>query len=263
MNTDNRTSNDSEAPLLSIIIATRNMAAQLEGCLTEILTASLPSHEILVFDGASEDRTREVLQKFGTHLAHWRSEPDKGVYDAFNKAVSLAKGQFFYFLGADDRLSTDLLALRNFLNCQTTMYYGDVLLEGTGKTYDGPFSRYKLARTNICQQAIFYPRSVFDRYRFSLAYPIQADWELNMRLAADPVYRLHYIPMQICRFASTGLSSTSEDKVFNQDYLDLIRKHFPRHIYICRWSLFNVLTLLKCALPKLLIDKLNNLSFRL
>ena len=251
------------APLLSIIIASRNMATQLEDCLHNLLRSRLPSFEVLVIDGASEDNTVEVLKRYSRDLAFWVSEPDRGVYDAFNKAVLRAHGQFCYFLGADDRLTEDLLLLSTCLTCQDTVYYGDVVLAASGKIYDGPFSRSKLARTNICQQAVFYPRSIFTQYAFSLNYPIQADWLLNMQLAADPHYSFQYIPIQVAQFSGNGMSSTRADEAFNRDYLLLVRDNFPWSIYLSRCCLFTVLGLMKCILPGAVVNRLNKLSLRL
>ena len=263
MSPDSTTQASDQAPLLSIIIASRNMATQLEDCLHNLFRSGLPTFEVLVIDGASEDHTAEVLTRYGKDLAFWVSEPDQGVYDAFNKAVLRAHGQFCYFLGADDRLAENLLSLSACLTRQNTVYYGDVVLAASGKTYDGPFSRSKLARTNICQQALFYPRSIFTQYAFSLSYPIQADWLLNMQLAADPHYCFQYIPIQVARFSGSGMSSTQADEAFNRDYLQLVRDNFPWPIYVSRCCLFAVLGLMKSILPKAVINRLNKLSLRL
>ncbi len=250
-------------PLISIIIATRNMAEELEECLLNIISLSFRDKEIIVVDGASRDNTRDVLQKHSHHLANWISEPDSGIYDALNKGITMAQGDFLYFLGADDRLLDNLNQVAPYLKDQNTIYYGDVILSRSQKLYDGFFTLYKLARTNICHQAIFYPKSVFRTYKFSLKYPIQADWELNMRLLGKSLYRSKYINVPISIFAEEGVSSTRDDHVFNEEYLQIIKKNFPLQIYIYRRILLNILFTVKLLIPHALLVRLNKLKLRL
>ena len=250
-------------PLISIIIATWNMASELEECLTTILSMPFQDFEIIVVDGASKDTTSEVLRHYSHNIADWISEPDAGVYDALNKGITMAKGDFLYFLGADDRLLNNLERVAPYLKDQCTIYYGDVILGRSRKLYDGFFSLYKLARTNICHQGIFYPKRVFNTYTFSLKYPIQADWELNMRLLGKSLYRSKYINIPISQFGEDGLSSTLEDHAFNRDYLQIIKDNFPLQIYIYRRIVINILSAVKFFIPRSLLVRLNNLHIRL
>ena len=117
------------------------------------------------------------------------SEPDEGIYDAMNKGVRLTGGEFLYFLGAGDRLLPGVLeavaAEIRKLPCQgqtsrPTLLYGNVDWSIFSRPYDGRFNRYKLRRRNICHQAIFYQRSVFERLGFyNTKYRLLADWKLT------------------------------------------------------------------------------------
>src|SRR5690606_28477124 len=92
------------AMLISIIIATRNAAATLPRCLDSIRAQTWRDFEVLVMDGGSTDGTVEVLRGSADIVTLWRSAPDKGVFDAWNKALAHARGEWICFLGADDRL---------------------------------------------------------------------------------------------------------------------------------------------------------------
>ena len=114
-----------------------------------------------------------------------------------NKGTRHAHGERILFLGSDDTLSADLRTVAPLLIDANTIYYGDAYWRGRQRLYDGPFTTAKLARTNICHQAIFYPKAVFTKYSFNLRYSLQADWELNMRCFSDPEFRFQYIPVQV------------------------------------------------------------------
>lgn len=220
-------------PRISIIICVRNARNQLSGALENIRRQLCSDLELILVDGDSSDGTKEFIEEHKTIIRQWISEPDNGVYDAMHKGISMALGEWMLFLGADDRLRDGVIqrVLPQLLD-PAVIYYGDVWMPGRATRWAGRFSTLKLARTNICQQAIFYPRIVFQKYRFDLRYPIQADWELNMRCWADPGLRFQYLPEVISDFNDVGgLSSTHADSTFNKDYNVLLKRHFPFRIY--------------------------------
>lgn len=250
-------------PLISVIVPTKNRADQLSECLETISQITFNGLEIIVVDGGSIDNTIEIINQYSKIIHNYISEPDCGVYDALNKGCMLASGRYFLFLGADDRLLDTLEDISRHLIDPYTIYYGDVVLQNSKYHYDGQFSAWKLARTNISHQAILYPENVFKSYRYNLKYPIQADWELNMRLWDDPRYRFQYIDYPIAVFGEEGLSSVKEDTEFNHIYLELIKNYFPINVYLYRKSLYLLLSLLKVLLPTSLINKMNTFRIRL
>jgi glycosyltransferase involved in cell wall biosynthesis len=82
---------------LSIIVVTYNAAATLQACLDSIYAQSYPNIELVVIDGNSTDGTQEILKANSTRIAFWQSEPDKGIYDAMDKALRHITGQWFIF----------------------------------------------------------------------------------------------------------------------------------------------------------------------
>jgi glycosyltransferase involved in cell wall biosynthesis len=85
----------------SIVIAVMNGAKTLRQTLGSVFTQSYPGWEVIVQDGGSTDGTLDILRGCGNHL-DWRSGPDSGIYDAWNKAAERASGDWVLFLGADD-----------------------------------------------------------------------------------------------------------------------------------------------------------------
>jgi len=224
-----------DRPLISVVTVVRNGAAHLAAGIRSVLAQSYDNIEYIIVDGASDDGTLDIIRRYDAHIDVWISEPDENLYEAMNKGVDLARGDWIYFLGADDRLVDSLHRVAAFLRDRRTLYYGDVYMPARHRLYDGRFSMWKLAWTNVCHQAIFTPRHVYERYRFNTRYSIQADWELLMRCRADADLRLQYVPMLVAVFDDqAGLSSNRADDAFNTDYLDMVRRYFPAWIYLCR-----------------------------
>src|ERR1700722_12907065 len=94
-------------PLVSVITVVYNGAATLETTLLSVIGQSYDRVEYIVVDGGSKDGTLDLIDRYKSHIATWVSEPDKGVYDAMNKGIRMAKGDWLFFLGSDDRFQDD------------------------------------------------------------------------------------------------------------------------------------------------------------
>jgi len=216
---------------LSIIIVTFNAAATLQECLNSIYKQPFPAIEIVVIDGQSTDGTVNILRENNDKIDYWRSEKDKGIYDAMNKALDYITGNWVYFLGADDILFDDFSKLASELKDENTIYYSRVLCTG-GPTF--PVSAYAFAKIGICHQAMIYPRSVFDQYRFNIKYKISADYALNMQLFNHQQYHFAFKDHLVAKFNDTGVSSLNVDEVFEQDRTAMVLKYFGPKIWL-RW----------------------------
>ncbi len=91
-----------QRPLVSVITAVFNGEAFIASCIESVLSQDYPNIEHIVLDGGSTDGTVAILRKYQDQIAFWQSEPDKGVFDAWNKGLDLARGEWIAFLGADD-----------------------------------------------------------------------------------------------------------------------------------------------------------------
>ena len=218
-----------DAPKISIIIVTYNVADTLQACLDSIYRQQYPSLEIVVIDGQSTDDTVNILQQNAERIAYWKSEKDDGIYDAMNKGTKHATGDWIYFLGADDVLFDDFTQLAYELKDSRLIYYGRVMTLG-GPTI--PVNEYGFAKYGLCHQAMIYPRTVFDKYHFNTRYKISADYALNMALYNSGEYSFEFRDHLIANFNQTGVSSMSIDHIFEKDRGGLVRKHFGNKIWL-------------------------------
>lgn len=212
-----------------------NSAAHLAEALRSLAAQTLRDFEVVISDGASADATLAVARSFASALPalHIDSRPDAGVYDAINRAVRRARGSWFLILGSDDRLhSPDTLAtVAPMLLAERTaqMVYGDVRMMAAnqcgvppGGRYAGPMSLQRLFGGNLCQQSVFYRRSLFDALGgFDLRYRIYADWDFNLR--ASFLAPTRWIDLVVADYAATGMSATTSDATFLADLPHRIR----------------------------------------
>ena len=218
-------------PEFSIIIPVRNAAAKLGPTIESALGQEpVAAREILVVDGLSTDHTLDLLKSYGEKI-RWVSERDAGIYEAMNKAIGLARGRYLYFIGAGDRLRENILSqvasrARLSQNGAPQFVYGNVAWENVSPAYDGEFTAAKLAHHNICQQAIFYHRAIFQRLGvFETKYRNCADWALNMKCFADAGTTKLFLPLTVADYEGTGQSTTESDIAFETARPTLIKKY--------------------------------------
>lgn len=226
--------NGTDGPLITVVTPVFNGDKELEASILSVLNQEYRNIEYILIDGGSTDRTLDILRKYEDSIDYWVSEPDRGIYDAMNKAVDLARGQWVYFIGSDDTLRDSLKTVAQYLVDERTIYYGNVFNTGSQTVYDGPFGPWKLSRCNICQQAIFYPRPLFESQRFSLQYPVAADWEFNLRSYSNPHFRFQYLPVLVANYNDLGGVSAvgPKDERFERNMSNLIREYLPAPYYV-------------------------------
>lgn len=217
-----------DTPRVSIVMATYNPGDALEETLHSIYSQTWRDYEIVVIDGGSSDGTLNFLRNQGDRIGSWISETDEGVYDAYNKGIEMARGEWVYFIGAGDVLADDNVLERIFSSpIRGNLIYADVFFGKEGRRYDGKFSRFKICRRNICHQSIFYSRSLFrDVGKFENKYRILADRAFNMKCFGDRRVHPVYLDMVVAVFKKGGLSDTGPDCEFDEDRLSLVREYF-------------------------------------
>jgi glycosyltransferase involved in cell wall biosynthesis len=202
-----------KTPTLSIIIPTLRAEMTLATSLESVLRQQYKDLEILIMDSVSQDSTLEIARTYESQDKRIRiwSEPDQGVYDAMNKGIAKALGEWILFLGSDDRLY-DESVLASFFQTPDIeafdMVYGNVVSPSYKGLYDGEFNLEKLLSRNLPHQAVFYRRSLFGLVGlYVVRYKGYADWDLNIRCFRDARVRIRYIDLLVAYFGAAGISS--------------------------------------------------------
>ena len=221
------------SPRFSIIIPTYNSESVIKACLSSIYSQKYKSFEIIICDGNSTDKTLAIIKNSkAENRIHIDSRRDNGIYDAMNRGIDLSSGEYLIFLGSDDRFIDErvLLDVDTSLNSTIDVLYGDVQMDD--RRYDGEFSLYKLMKTNICHQAMFFKRSLFSTYgKFNTKYQILADYHLNIKLFSDKNLTIKHTPRLISEYGTSGLSSHTQDENFHKDRNQIVRDYFPSEYY--------------------------------
>lgn len=216
----------------SIIIPAYNAAITIKVCLDSILSQTFSNYEILVVDGLSKDHTASIVNQISKHHKNIRliSEKDNGIYDAMNKGIKQAKGDWLFFMGSDDSFySIDVLqnihdSIEN--NKALDVIYGNVFSERFNGAYNGMFYDEKLYYENICHQSIFFHKNVFSKIgNFNLNYKAHADWEHNMKWFLSPKVNKKYIDIIVANYADGGFSSQHGDSQFEEDKIFVFLKN--------------------------------------
>lgn len=236
-----------KSPLITVIIPTFNCEEYVERAIQSVVEQTYQRLELIIVDGRSTDKTLDIIDRYKKDVSILISEPDSGIYDAMNKGVKLAKGDWVYFLGADDILVNCLHKVARNLKSSKTIYYGDVYLPSKNKVYSGRFKWHTLVSKNINHQSIFYPRQVFKRYQFDLQYPILSDYDLNLRLWGEGNFTFKYICELIAIHNGTGVSSQKADEIFLANKPELMAKYFGNRI-----AMRNMMFSIRHAIKKVL-----------
>lgn len=96
---------EKKQPLISVVVAVFNGVETIEHLLKSVIGCTYDNLDLIIIDGGSSDGTLELLEKYSAHIKYWKSEKDRGIYDALNKAISACEvGSYVLVLGADDKL---------------------------------------------------------------------------------------------------------------------------------------------------------------
>lgn len=224
-------------PLLSIIMPVYNAGHYMETVLQNISEQSFHNYELLLLDALSTDSTKSIAEAKQKNDQRIRiiSEKDKGIYDAMNKGIGLARGEWIYFMGCDDGFfdATVLQQVTPLLSESYDLVYGDVLWVPDEVLEKGICAPADLVNRNINHQRIFYRTSLFEQYgAYDLQYKVASDHELNIRFFCSDNIRKKYIPVTIARYHSGGFSANRLDKVFWKNWKQIFLQHFSSYIPI-------------------------------
>lgn len=215
-----------KSPTISIITVSFNALNSIEETILSVINQFYTNIEYIIIDGGSTDGTVDIIKRYEKNIAYWSSETDKGIYDAMNKGIKQATGDFLFFLGADDVLLVDLSIMAKKMH-DDTIYYGFIKLKNRNSVYLSRFSKYTLSRRNVSHQAIFYPRLVFLAYNYDIKYKLYADWLLNMQCLFLKI-PIEFVNTPIVLYNDLGESSCNFDELFLIDQSFNIKKYLGK-----------------------------------
>ena len=219
--------------LFSIIIPTLNAGRKLEETINSVLAQDDELFELLIIDGGSTDETLDIVRQYPNQIVLFTGE-DSGIYDAMNKGIERAGGEYLHFLGAGDCLRLNILKTISKTISQEglSFIYGSVYLKEEKREYGGEFDEARITRRNICHQAIFYSRRIFELLgNYDLRYKLLADHAFNLKCFGDERVKKIYVDAIIADYEGSGASKL-KDLNFIEDAPRLIRENFGLKRYL-------------------------------
>jgi putative colanic acid biosynthesis glycosyltransferase len=211
--------------LVSVITVTRNAASNLEKTLKSVEAQQYEAIEQVVVDGLSTDDTVDIIHKHEKTIARWVSEPDRGIYDAMNKGVSMARGEWVLFMNAGDTFASDDVLQRIFSHRWNAegVLYGDVVKDGYIKKAPGEYHLYH--RMLFCHQSSLTRRSLLIASPFDISHRLSADFKFFMEQYQRGV-KFAYVGMPVANFDTTGVSNTRRSLGL-RDNMRVVRELVP------------------------------------
>jgi glycosyltransferase involved in cell wall biosynthesis len=201
-------------PKISIITVVRNGEKHIEQTIKSIISQTYENLEYIVIDGASTDGTVDIIKKYESNINYWISERDSGLYDALNKGVKCASGDWIIFIHADDYLLNETVISQAavYLNdARTQIVYGKIIFiypAGGEKTYghDWENSKKTFRRVAMCipHQATFHARTLFINEQFDTTFRIAGDYDFLLRHLRN--HDATFIPVTIAKMRADGIS---------------------------------------------------------
>jgi glycosyltransferase len=224
---------------ISIVTVAYNSAATIADTLHSVATQTHPDIEHIVVDGASTDGTLAVVQRSGRHVSKLLSERDAGIYDAMNKGLALASGDFVGFLNADDLLASadaissiagaadapdvgavcgDLVYVRNRRPDEVLRYWrcGEFRASRLQFGWMPPHPTLYVRRSLLAELG-----------GFDVGLRIAADYDFMLRCLSRPGMRVAYVPQVLVKMRTGGASNRSVAALLDKSREDLqvLRKH--------------------------------------
>ena len=211
---------------LSIITINKNNATGLKKTCISVITQTYTDFEWIVIDGASDDGSVEIINKYEDKISYWVSEPDMGIYNAMNKGINHATGEYLLFLNSGDYLihQWTLETIINEINDikYGDVYYSDVLgdnyfLYKTKKDINIDF----FIKNNLNHQNCLIKRSLFDKELYSENYKIISDNLFFIRMLINYNIVFSYLANPISFINGNGFSSNNKSLLRTEKLLIL------------------------------------------
>lgn len=220
---------------LSVITVTYNAEKTLERTLKSVSGQTYPYVEHIVVDGKSEDHTVSLIQKYGNSALKWVSEPDKGLYDAMNKAVTMTTGDYLCFLNAGDTFYTDdtVERMMNSFGAASPpdiMYGETAIVDDSGKFLF--MRRLSVPETLswksfkqgmvVCHQAFIVKKTIFEPYSLDYRFSADVDWCIRMMKKSRRIHNTH---LTLINYLNEGVTTANRKASLKERYRIMV-KHY-------------------------------------
>ena len=205
-----------DKPLVTVITVVFNGEKYLEETIKSVIEQTYDNVEYLIIDGGSTDNTLNIIKKYEDYIDYWVSEKDKGIYDAMNKGIDLATGEWLNFMNAGDRFYNNTI-LNDIFSKPIDIKIN--ILYGNWATLDFLTSKEKIKKagslknlykgSQFCHQSSFIDSKLHKATKYNLCYKIAADFDFFYKTYKKAPGSFKYFNRTISFIAPKGLSDTN------------------------------------------------------
>ena len=213
---------------ISIVTICFNNENEIRETIESVVNQKYNDIEYIIIDGGSKDKTIDIIHEFSTSISRIVSEPDKGIYDAINKGIRFATGEYVGLIHAGDRLYDEhvieKIALHFKNNPGLESLYGNALVENSRKKIIRIDKSPKYSKTLfkygwfLPHESFYVKTSLFDKYGYyKLNYKIAADYELVLRFLYFNHVSAGLLDEYIYYFSAGGISNKNMNSIIEQN----------------------------------------------
>lgn len=174
---------------ISIVTIVYNGSDIIENTINSVINQTYTNIEYIIIDGGSKDGTQDIINKYEEKISYWKSEPDKGIYDAMNKGIAASTGDYIIFMNAGDRFY-DINTIKDIFckdNNNEDIIYGNTILDTDGVISLSAAKQFEKIKYGMpfCHQSVFVKLSLMKKDNFSLDYKLASDYNFFVALYKD------------------------------------------------------------------------------
>jgi glycosyltransferase involved in cell wall biosynthesis len=229
---------------VSIIMAVFNGAETLQSALNSVFEQNYDNLELIIVDGASTDSSIDIIKKNNSKISYWISEPDKGIYDAWNKAIKVAHGDYICFIGCDDCFAYPN-AIKDLVDCigepntpPSIISANYRLIDKNGREILVRGDKYSWlamkVRMAVAHPGMLHHKGLFNNGGYDTQYSIAADYELLLR--QGPLKNINYLNRVTVLMGNEGVSNLRVYETLRQ-VRDIQLKHVSMSRGIFQYSI--------------------------
>jgi glycosyltransferase involved in cell wall biosynthesis len=227
----------SGAPLITIITVVFNGQQFIEETILSVKNQKYSNIEYILIDGGSTDGTLDIIRRYESAIKHWVSEEDQGIYDAMNKGIALASGQWINFMNCGDQFATNNVVSDLVKECalDADFLMGDVFIQNGKDSKIVKVHAHAKYAMPTCHQAIFYRAKIIKDFLFDTKFKVGGDFNQYVRItSAYSEIRISFFHGIIANITAGGFSAQNES-ILQMDYFNTIRIYngiFSAYIFI-------------------------------
>lgn len=221
-------------PKISIITINYNNHLGLQKTVESVTSQTWQEFEYIVIDGGSTDGSSEYLENQSDKITYWVSETDKGIYNAMNKGIAKATGEYLFFLNSGDHFidAFSLQEVQQHLINDAVIYFNIAVIDdGSSYVLENPaVMSFSYLHNNLpCHQCTFIHQSVFERVGYyDESLKIVADWKLLLQAILKHNVTYRKVDAVFSTFYKDGISSLPENQsIMEAERIQVLESEFP------------------------------------